>query len=225
MDKDDVLLVLLNSVYLAGFAVGPLAFGPLSEYLGRQPVLIGTYIGYTIFTMACALAPTYASLLVFRSLCGIHAAAPNAVLGGLYSDIYDDHGERGTAMGFFMLMTTLGPQLSPIISGYAALLSWRWVFWVALMIAGGGMPVVLLLPETYGPVLANRRRRNVDGARWEPDCARRGRDSVSMARIFGRPFAMVVQEPILLFSSLYLALVYGVLYLFFQAYPIVFQGE
>lgn len=46
-----------------------------------------------------------------------------------------------------------------------------------------------------------------------------------MARIFGRPFAIVVQEPILLFTSLYLALVYDVLYLFFQAYPIVFQGE
>ncbi|KAK9650303.1 hypothetical protein HCH54_004692 [Aspergillus fumigatus] len=45
-----------------------------------------------------------------------------------------------------------------------------------------------------------------------------------MARIFGRPFAIVVQEPILLFTSLYLALVYDVLYLFFQAYPIVFQG-
>lgn len=58
-------------------------------------------------------------------------------------------------MGFFMLMRTLGPQLSPIISGYAALLSWRRVYRVALVIAGGGMPVVLLLPETYGPVLVN----------------------------------------------------------------------
>lgn len=64
-------------------------------------------------------------------------------------------GNEGTATGFFMLMRTLGPQLSRIISGYAALLSWRRVFRVALVIAGGGMPVVLLLPETYGPVLVN----------------------------------------------------------------------
>jgi hypothetical protein len=46
-----------------------------------------------------------------------------------------------------------------------------------------------------------------------------------MASIFTRPFTMTVREPILLLTSLYLALVYGVLYLFFQAYPVVFQGE
>lgn len=57
----------------------------------------------------------------------------------------------------------------------------------------------------------------MESVRREPDCGSRGRNSVSMARIFGRPFAIVVQEPILLFTSLYLALVYDVLYLFFQA--------
>ncbi|KAL3495119.1 major facilitator superfamily domain-containing protein [Aspergillus germanicus] len=192
---EDTLLVLLNSLYLVGFALGPLIFGPLSEHLGRQPVLIGTYIGYTFFTMACALAPTYSALLMLRLLCGIHAAAPNAVLGGLYSDIYND---------------------PPIIYGFAARVSWRWVLWVALIIAGAGFPVVAFLPETYGPVLLKRSKRGEDG--------NTKRSSASMASVFTRPFTMTVREPILLLTSLYLALVYGVWYLFFQAYPVVFQG-
>lgn len=44
-------------------------------------------------------------------------------------------------------------------------------------------------------------------------------------QVFARPFVMTVQEPILLFTSLYLALVFAVLYLFFQAYPVIFQGK
>ncbi|KAL4888444.1 MFS general substrate transporter [Aspergillus ambiguus] len=226
--SSDMQLVLLNSLYLIGFAIGPLIWGPLSEYSGRRPVLIGTYTGYTTFTLGCALAPSYRSLLVFRFLCGANAAAPNAVLGGLYSDIYESPEKRGIAMGFFMSMTTLGPQIAPIISGFVSVVSWRWAFWVALIIAGLGMPPMLLLPETYAPVLMQKQKRGYRQSQCGLDTNEGVEKKKSIkwtfAAVFTRPFVMIVQEPILLFTSLYLALVYAVLYLFFQAYPIVFQG-
>ena len=225
-------LVLLNSLYLVGFAIGPQFFGPMSEHLGRRPVIIGTYLGCIIFTMACALAPTYTALLIFRLLCGVAAASPNAVLGGLYADIYDNPRQRGRAVSSFMYLTTIAPSLGPIISGYASQTSWRLPFWIALGILGAGLPLILTIPETYAPVLCRRRvekarkaNQRIAGLESISDLNDlHGHKSEEIWVIFARPALMLVREPIVLFTSLYLALVYSVFYLFFQAYPIVFKG-
>ncbi|ORY59713.1 major facilitator superfamily domain-containing protein [Pseudomassariella vexata] len=219
------MLVLLNSVYMVGFTAGPLIFGPMSENLGRRPVLVGTYLAYTFFTMACALAPSYAALLIFRLLAGINASAPMSIISGVYSDIYADTTIRGQAMGLFLYITTLGPQAGPMLSGWLSPISWRWPFWAGFIIAGVGAPMVIMLPETYVPVLVQRRQKKAktvddddDGADSPPRPAR-----TRLRDIYGRPFAMLIEEPIVLSTSLYCALIYGTMYLFFQAYPIIFQ--
>lgn len=202
-------------------------FGPLSEHIGRRPVLIVTYISYLIFTMACALSNRFSLLLLFRFLAGLVAAAPNAVVGGLFADIYDNHEERGKVMAAFLLAGSLGSPIGPIISGLVEKLSWRWSFWIGLAIGGVGLPLVLLLPETFLPVL---RRRLDASTRMEntPATELYGKDhhrlTSELKVVFARPFSMMFQEPVVLFTSLYLALVYSILYLFFQAYPIIFHG-
>ncbi|KAL3481397.1 MFS general substrate transporter [Aspergillus californicus] len=223
--ENDQRIVLLNSLYLVGFVFGPLLFGPLSEYIGRRPVMIGTYLGYTAFTLACALAPSFEALLVFRLCCGFTGSAVNAVLGGLYSDIYDEPGRRGLAMAIFMFTAMAFPMAGPLVSGFTVLISWRWVFWVALIVAGVGVPVVGALPETYLPVLEKHAKKDLGlyrgGTGSEPVAAAA---AFAARRIFVRPFSMLLHEPIVLLTSLYLAVVYGILFLFFQAYPIVFEG-
>jgi MFS family permease len=94
--------VLPLSMYLVGYVVGPLLFGPLSETFGRRPVMIPTFVLFTIFTMACALAPNFAALLVFRLLTGITASSPISVTGGIYADIYSTPVARGRALALFM---------------------------------------------------------------------------------------------------------------------------
>jgi MFS family permease len=126
-------------------------------------------------------------------------------------------------MGLFMFMTALGPEVGPIISGFVSLASWRWTFWRALIIAGSALPVILLLPETYAPVLAQRSQRDAEHFRQDLQTTSELQKK-SRIFVFARPFLMVVREPILLMTSLYLALVYGTLYLFMQAYPLIFQG-
>ncbi|KAI9929734.1 hypothetical protein ASPWEDRAFT_156022 [Aspergillus wentii DTO 134E9] len=224
--SDDLKLVLLTSLYMAGFAIGPVIFGPMSEYFGRKSVLTCTFAIYLIFTMGCALAPTFPALLVFRFFCGLGGSAPNAVLGGLYSDIYSDPHTRGLVMGWFMFVTIFPPLLGPIISGYVSVISWRWTFWVGLIIAGAGFPLILFMPETYMPVLVQRHERAMNPDRltgWERFRFEAREFSNKMGSVMSRPFAMIFQEPIVLCCSLYLALVYSVLYLYFEAYPIVFQ--
>ncbi|EWZ38739.1 major facilitator superfamily domain-containing protein [Fusarium oxysporum Fo47] len=212
-------LVLLNSLYMLGFAIGPLIFGPLSEHLGRRPVLIGTYLGYMIFTLCCAVSPNFTALLIFRLFCGVAAAAPNAVVGPLFADIFDRPGPRGKATAYYMCATAMVPPLGPIISGYATRHSWRLTFWVGLGISGVFLPLVFCLPETYAPII--RKKYRVD-----PEVAEKQQPSLAqeLKTIFARPFVMAAREPVVLFTSLYLALVYATLYLFFQAYPIIFQG-
>jgi len=98
--------VLPISMYLIGYVLGPLLFGPLSETYGRKLIMTSSFLAYTIFTMACALAPNWAALLIFRLLSGINASSPIAVVGGMYADIYSDPVTRGRAMSVFMSVST-----------------------------------------------------------------------------------------------------------------------
>ncbi|KAI5465823.1 major facilitator superfamily transporter [Mariannaea sp. PMI_226] len=216
-------LVLLNSLYMVGYVIGPLVFAPLCEYIGRRPVLIGTFLGYVVFMLACSGAPTYTVLLIFRLLCGVNAAAPTSILGGLYSDIIDDPSVRGNALAFYMTVTTVGPYIGPMISGFSSSMGWRWPFWIAVMIAAPGLPIVLTLPETYAPVLHNkmvRKQMKKNGGSLQEQQALRPFD---VRKIFLRPITLLVTEPIVLATSAYLTLAYSVVYLMFQAYPIIFQ--
>lgn len=213
-------LVLLNSLYLVGYTLGPLLFGPMSEHLGRRPVLIASHILYCLFTIACALSPRYGVLLLFRTLCGLVGAAPNAVVGGLYADIYDDPKQRGRALAVFIAVAIMGPSSGPLISGYTSPVSWSLCFWVGAAIAGAGLPLVVLLPETYQCVL---NERQVGQGQHSASTTSFTLSHAEKRRVvFSRPVVMLLKEPIVLFTSLYLALVYSVLYLFFQEYPIIF---
>lgn len=220
-----VHLTLLNSLYMCGYVVGPLLFGPLSEYVGRRPVLVGTFLGYLVFMLLCSAAPTYPVLLLFRLLGGINAAAPTAVISGLYSDIMDDPSQRGTALAIYMSITSVGPCLAPIISGFTSQVSWRWPFWAAALIAAPSLPIVLTLPETFAPVLNREAIRAKVDAEAKQGAVMAEIDPFSARRVFLRPITMMVTEPILLFTSLYLTLIYAIAYLMYQAYPIVFQGK
>jgi multidrug resistance protein len=232
--SDPVHLILLNSLYMVGYVLGPLLFGPLSEYIGRRPVLIGTYLGYITFMFLASVSPNYAALLVFRFICGINAAAPTTVIGGLYADILDDPSTRGNAMALYMTVTTIGPLIGPIVSGFSSPVSWRWPFWIAGMMAVAGLPLVLTLPETYAPVLHNkmvkehikrRQKENKKNKSESNDEEPLELKPFNVRKIFFRPMKLLFTEPILASTSAYLTLAYSVFYLMFQAYPRVFQGK
>lgn len=102
---DQAQLVLPISLFLVGYVVGPLAFGPLSESFGRKIIMFSSFVFFTIFTMACAVAPNWPAFLIFRLLSGICASSAIAVIGGLYADIYNNPVARGRAMAVFMAVS------------------------------------------------------------------------------------------------------------------------
>jgi hypothetical protein len=72
------------------------------------------------------------------------------------------------------------------------------------------------MPETFGPVLS---RRNATG--MEDTVTK---NTINVVQIVKRPLAMLLFEPIITFTSIYIALAYGLVFFYFQAYPIIFEG-
>jgi hypothetical protein len=72
------------------------------------------------------------------------------------------------------------------------------------------------MPETFGPVLS---RRNATG--MEDTVTK---TTINVVQIVKRPLAMLLFEPIITFTSIYIALAYGLVFFYFQAYPIIFEG-
>lgn len=222
-------LVLPTSIFLVGYMIGPLIFGPLSESYGRRLIMIGAFALFTIFTLACAVADNFASLIVFRLLVGIPGSCAISVVGGVIADVYNDPTTRGRAMAIFMAATTFGPLIGPVASGFIAVISWRWTFWLGLIIAGVTWIPLAVMPETYAPVILKRRAKRLRKESGDENIfapielePRDLRHVVTV--VLTRPIRMILFEWIVLFSCLYLSFVYAVFYMFFQAYPIMYRG-
>ncbi|KAI0112402.1 major facilitator superfamily transporter [Nemania sp. FL0031] len=217
------------STYLIGYVLGPVLWGPLSEHIGRRNVTIVTFFAFTIWTLACALATSWPAFLVFRLLCGAFGSASITVTTGQIADIHDALSPRGHAMAYYMAVTVAGPLLAPIVSGFCSTtIGWRWTFWVALIYAGVTFVVVLMLPETYAPVILTRRARKMRKSNPHSQiyAASELEDKnikVVMTRVLTRPIRMILTEPIVTATCAYIALLYAIFYIAFTAFPIIFQ--
>ncbi|GAA5870316.1 hypothetical protein JCM3774_004639 [Rhodotorula dairenensis] len=223
--------ILLISVFVAGYCIGPLLWGPLSERYGRRLIFLFVWPFYLGFQVGCALSPNIGALIVFRFLGGCFAAAPLTNSGGIIADLWGPD-RRGDAMAIFSLMPFAGPALAPIVSGFMEVTGtdWRWVFWVLTIFAGAcGIGIIFLLPETYLPVLmaaeAKRLRKETGDNRYHADLDKKQATGVKavLERTVLKPFIMLFEEPMLAVITMYMSLVYGVVYLLFEAVPIVFS--
>ncbi|KAF4981761.1 hypothetical protein FZEAL_2483 [Fusarium zealandicum] len=218
------------SLFVLGFAIGPLLWAPLSEMFGRQVLFIGTYAGLTAFNAACAGARNSWSLIILRFFAGAFGSSPLTNAGGAIADMFPAS-QRGLAMAIFAAAPFLGPVLGPIIGGFLGMQAgWRWVmgflaiFSGALWIIGG-----ILVPETYAPVLLRKRAAKLSKMTGKHYVSKvdndRGKVTLwdSLKTALSRPWILLFKEPIVLLLSIYMAIIYGTLYMLFGAFPIVYQ--
>ena len=136
-DSRGVLTSMSMTIYVLGFAVGPVIIAPLTEIYGR----IGAYrlctLLYLILSISCALSINFGMLITFRFFAGCFGAAPVAIGGAVVSDLFAKS-ERGKAMAVYQLGPVLGPLLGPIAGGYVAQSQgWRWIFWIVSILVCG----------------------------------------------------------------------------------------
>ncbi|KAJ3509552.1 hypothetical protein NM208_g15653 [Fusarium decemcellulare] len=220
------------SLYVLGFALGPLLWAPLSEIYGRQIVFFISYGLYVVFSAACTADNGVATLLVLRFFAGTFGSSPLTNAGGVISDVFHVE-ERSIAMGFFSLAPAMGPTLGPFIGGYLGQSEgWRWVMGLMGIIAGAFWLLgICLVPETYAPMILKNRAQVLSektGKVYKSEFEHQGKveaPSVILKKALVRPWLLLFVEPIVLILSIYTAIVYGTLYMLFGAYPVVFQLE
>lgn len=128
-----IILSMTVSIYVLGFAIGPLILAPLSEMHGRLPVYTASGIVYIAFIFGSAFATSIESFIVFRFLSGSAGSAPMTLAGGTLADVIAPQ-ERAKWMALFVLGPMLGPIIGPIAGGFIIQsVGWRWVFRVLLI--------------------------------------------------------------------------------------------
>ncbi|RAH41749.1 MFS transporter [Aspergillus aculeatinus CBS 121060] len=225
----EVSLVVVT-VFVIGFGVGPMVFAPLSEIVGRRLVYASTLLLAVIFVIPCAVAPNIATLIVCRAIDGIAFSAPMTLVGGTLADLWKNE-ERGVPMAAFSASPFLGPAIGPLAGGYLAdATNWKWLYWLQLILAFvAWVLITFTVPETYAPTLLKRRakklRKEKDDPKYVTEMELDARPLAERLRMtLFRPFQLLCLEPIVLFIALYMSVLYGLLYMFFIAYPVVYQG-
>lgn len=203
--------------------LGPMAFAPMSEMFGRRLVYGFTMFLAVIFVIPCAVAKNIGTLLVCRAIDGIAFSAPMTLVGGTLADLWKNE-ERGVPMAAFSAAPFVGPAIGPLVGGFLGdNKGWRWLYWIQLILSGAAwILITFTVPETYAPTLLARRakkmREEENTDRYVTEQSLDARPLGEKLRLFFlRPFQLLILEPIVLFLSVYMSVLYGLLYMFFIA--------
>ncbi|KAH0489678.1 hypothetical protein TgHK011_010096 [Trichoderma gracile] len=222
------------SIFLLGYAVGPLFLSPLSEIYGRNLILISANVWFCLWLVGCALAPSLNTLIFFRFMAGVGGSGCQTIGGGVIADIFPIT-ERGKAMTIWMLGPIAGPTVSPVIGGFVTeTIGWRWVNWLSCIPAAVVVVAMMFLNrETNHRVLIAwkteklRKELGIPELRScyvDPDAPVLSKRQILLLGLV-RPMKMLLRSPNIFGLSLYIAFVYGCLYLLYNTIPTVFQGS
>ncbi|KAI5858054.1 major facilitator superfamily domain-containing protein [Tricharina praecox] len=221
------------SVFVLGWAVGPLLLSPLSEIYGRRRVLDSGNIFFVVWQIGCALAPNLGSLIAFRFLAGVGGSGCLTIGGGVISDLFAPD-QRGMATAMYSLGPLFGPVVGPIAGGFLAQRAgWRWVYWVLLIAGGLITTLIFVVNEESNPhVLIARKTARLRKETGNPDLiswydkSHPGRTPRQVLRNgLTRPLKLIARSPISALMCIYMSLIYGILYLLFTSMTLVFAQQ
>ncbi|KEY70382.1 hypothetical protein S7711_09356 [Stachybotrys chartarum IBT 7711] len=225
-------MTLATSLFVLGFAAGPVIMSPASELYGRKLPLFVGYVAFVVSQVPVARAHDAQTILIWRFVGGVASSGSPAIVGGYLADFLRPV-ERGVAVAIFAATTLIGPSIGAIV-GAALLdspLGWRWAAWLSMVLGVAfGLPAYAVVPETYLPVLLTRKARKLrfETRKWALH-SKAEESPVTLGtfatKYLTRPFAMLAQEPILVLMTLYVSFTFGMIYCIFVAYTFSFVRE
>lgn len=231
--SNSTVVALTVSIMILAFAIGPLIIAPLSESdrIGRRPILNLSIWIIFVFNLCCGFTNTTAQLCVLRFLGGLGGCAALNVGAGTIADLFDDK-SRNFAMALYSICPTLGPVISPIMSGFIVEnLSWRWCFWI-LSIFNGAVAVfgTIFFKETYSPKLLKQKAEFLKKETGNEnlhtifEIANDIPKSQVLKHTMLRPVKLLCYHPMILGLGSFMAFTYGFMYLMLVTFPTVFKG-
>ncbi|KAK5995732.1 MFS-type efflux pump MFS2 [Cladobotryum mycophilum] len=215
------------TTYLLGLAVGSLVLAPMSELYGRRPVYLVCMCIWAILIIPCGVAHSLTTIIVVRFFGALFGAVMISNSPGTVVDVCKPE-YLSLGLSVFSLAPFNGPVLGPLIGGFVfEYKGWRWTNWIVLIIAGAAVGMLFSLKETYPPAIlkqkAARLRKENDDPRWWCQYDQKV-PALQLAKVnLSRPFILSATEPILWCINIWMSIVYGILYLCFIAYPVVFS--
>ncbi|KAL3476582.1 major facilitator superfamily domain-containing protein [Aspergillus californicus] len=224
------VITLGTTLFVLGFATGPMIWAPMSELLGRRLPLLIAIFGEGIFTIACAVAKDVQTLIICRFFAGVCGACQLTVVPGLLADLYDNT-YRGVAIAVYALTVFGGPFVAPITGGFTAssYLGWRWTLYIPAFLAFAiSLLSLFWLKEPYAPSILTEKARLLrkESGNWGIHSKQEEVDldiGNLIEKYLTRPLRLLVTEPVLLLISLYMSFIYGLVYALLVAYPYVFE--
>ncbi|PWY81857.1 MFS general substrate transporter [Aspergillus heteromorphus CBS 117.55] len=234
------------SLFLLTYCLGPLLLGPLSELVGRVPVLQVGNVVFLAFNLAGGFSRSMTQLLVFRLLSGLGASASLATGASTIGDVFPKE-ERGLGLALLNMGPVLGSCLGPIAGGFITDYStWRWAFHATSIFGGVTILTGLCLSrETYPPVLLRRKKHTLQSTpayksltlltRFEKDAPTSTPDPQSQtttkaltalySRTLLRSLHLLLTQPIVQALSLYYGYLYGLVYLVLSTFPTLWETQ
>lgn len=221
------------AVYVLGFSLGPLFWGPMSEMYGRRLPYLISWPLLVACTVPSAFSNNVSVMIAFRFFAGCFGACASNNGLGILSDMYSSADVRGRskAMAWLALTFCVGPCLALPIGFFVVAHAGPqfWVLRVYFFFTAALLPLVWLLPETHGPtILANRAKKMQKEGKLDARAAQQDQRviwrQVIAVHIF-RPVDMFLREPIVQGSSIWMTLASAVVYLLFELYPIVYLEQ
>ncbi|TVY91629.1 Caffeine resistance protein [Lachnellula willkommii] len=229
----EVVATLGLSLFTFGYGCGAMLWAPLSEMpkLGRSGIYFWTLLFFIIFQLAVGFAPNAPVFFVFRWVTGFLGSPCLSNGGGTVNDMYTP-----LMVPYLICIWSsagvCGPVFGPIIGGYVApAMGWRWTIWVFTWL--NCLVLILLFflsPETSAAnILYNRakRLRKATGdsrLKSQSELDAEHHTTKDTWILLSRAFILTFTEPIIFLMNLYAGLLYGLLFLWFESFPIVFGG-
>jgi len=188
--------------------------------------------GFSVFNAGVATGKDLQTVFICRFFAGMFGSSPLSIVAAVFADMFDN-AHRGMAIAVFASCVFLGPMFGPFIGGFTVMnsgLGWRWTAYFSMLMGILSFCLVtIFLPESYPPVVLVgkarelRRRTKNWGIHAKQEEVEVDFNEL-MTKNFSRPIRLLITEPVVFLITFYMSFIYGLLYLFLTAYPLVFQG-
>ncbi|RCK64630.1 Multidrug resistance protein 1 [Candida viswanathii] len=217
MNIGRVVATLPLTLFVIGYGLGPMLFSPLSEnaIFGRASIYIVTLTIFVILQVPTALVRNIAGLCILCFLGGFFASPCLATGGASVADIIP------------IWNAPLGLSIWSL--GAAG---WRWTFWFMCILSGFALAILSVsFPESFSKTLLRRKAQRLRALTGNDRITSEGEIENAnltphelLMEAVGRPLDITFMEPVVLLIDIYIAMVYSILYIFFEVFPIYFVG-